>query len=842
METYLGCVQKIENNGTFFNFKPLAKIESGKLNIMSASDIQRLLPNSEYENIMFYYKKDQLEAMDKFFCDDSLIIFESEELLKNLTDNLFPDGLRRPTGYKLKRNTIDFINEGKIRFICNDGIFRVVEKDFVTGFPKNEKVYLNGLSVLPGEKIFIDDGDGFFAGPYEVKSPDTQGIFIQTGLREKKYILEGYRNKDCSITTLEDNSFYAKVCTVNNDADRVFKDFITKEVLLENLLLLWKNDEIVEGLKKDTVNKLVERYKNSVLAGIQSDEIRNNRLNVLKDLLTNESDLDATLESVAVIFFDMLSKFKDRAEVRQWVENIFNEKPALVTKNLQHFSVIQKELEKQNEILAHLRQESETLNANSSAVRSEELKNAEKKIADLEKKLSDSQSECDDLKTKIDLEKNLDDTKNRLEFLKEDIKSAEKKFKDSLEEKGKQMADFVLDGFMANKMLEAAEKWSSENISDRYCNLAEKIKSVETVEKTPEELKDYICKSVRSVRPDYTDDDIMNIAICLTQNFLTVFYGKPGTGKTSVCNIFADVLGLNKIADKIATPEIFSKRYIPVSVEKGWNSKKDFLGYYNPFSKKFDSGNRQIFDALTLLDIEKQNRIFKMPFLILLDEANLSSPEYYWSEFMNLCDGVNESSFVNLGEDYLFSIPETLRFVATINNDHTTETLSPRLVDRACIISLPETNISKYTGYKISEIEIPKDDIEIISWESLKNAFMPESVEDFSSENISKAYNEVLGCLSERDFCFSPRVDISIRRYIVTAKKFLNGSEYGSLDYAVAQKILPHIRGEGENFGQWLENKLQKVCVTHGLSTSVKIIENIIRRGNSNMYYYDFFF
>ena len=70
-------------------------------------------------------------------------------------------------------------------------------------------------------------------------------------------------------------------------------------------------------------------------------------------------------------------------------------------------------------------------------------------------------------------------------------------------------------------------------------------------------------------------------------------------------------------------------------------------------------------------------------FIILLDEANLSPMEYYWSDFMNICDDLGPQSTVNLGENYVFGIPETLHFVATINNDHTTETLSPRLIDRA---------------------------------------------------------------------------------------------------------------------------------------------------------------
>ena len=114
-------------------------------------------------------------------------------------------------------------------------------------------------------------------------------------------------------------------------------------------------------------------------------------------------------------------------------------------------------------------------------------------------------------------------------------------------------------------------------------------------------------------------------------------------------------------------------RYVAVSVERGWTSKRDFVGYYNPLSKTFDKSNRRIYDALHQLDTEKRAGIFKLPYIILLDEANLSPMEYYWSDFMNICDDLGSHSKVNLGEDYVFGIPETLHFVATINNDHITE-------------------------------------------------------------------------------------------------------------------------------------------------------------------------
>ena len=63
--------------------------------------------------------------------------------------------------------------------------------------------------------------------------------------------------------------------------------------------------------------------------------------------------------------------------------------------------------------------------------------------------------------------------------------------------------------------------------------------------------------------------------------------GAPGSGKTSICNILGRVLGLNNIENKIKDKTLWkdpslANRYMAVSVERGWNSKRDFIGYFNP--------------------------------------------------------------------------------------------------------------------------------------------------------------------------------------------------------------------------------------------------------------------
>ena len=54
-------------------------------------------------------------------------------------------------------------------------------------------------------------------------------------------------------------------------------------------------------------------------------------------------------------------------------------------------------------------------------------------------------------------------------------------------------------------------------------------------------------------------------------------------------------LNLNSIAKEQEAPALWNEqrelanRYVPVSVEKGWTSKRDLIGYYNPLTRRFES-------------------------------------------------------------------------------------------------------------------------------------------------------------------------------------------------------------------------------------------------------------
>ena len=88
-------------------------------------------------------------------------------------------------------------------------------------------------------------------------------------------------------------------------------------------------------------------------------------------------------------------------------------------------------------------------------------------------------------------------------------------------------------------------------------------------------------------------------------------------------------------------------------------------------------------------------------------------------------------------------------------------------------------------------------------------------------------------------------MDNAIRMYWSAAQRLFESSadtdaSISALDYAVAQRILPHIDGSGVNFGERLK-EIQQFCSDKNLRLSAEILQEIIHTGIDSMQYYHFF-
>ena len=280
------------------------------------------------------------------------------------------------------------------------------------------------------------------------------------------------------------------------------------------------------------------------------------------------------------------------------------------------------------------------------------------------------------------------------------------------------------------------------------------------------------------------------------------------------------------------------KRFVDISVERGWSSHKDFIGYYNPLSKKIERSNGEVFDAFELMDQEYDCDKSKIaPFIILLDEANLSPVEHYWAAFLRNCDFTSVSNrSISLGGSKSFKLPEHLRFLATVNFDHTTEELSPRFLDRSWIIMLEPTRIDDEIDENIDNLE------DMVSFDDLKSAFcIRES--DVIDEAIQNKWTAIQKIFSDHSLQIMPRNLKMIKNYCAVGCRCMErdtpATKFAPL-IMHCLKNLPTINGNGENYRSLIEN-LQKECTTQNMPITAKHLDRIKRVAENNMGFYQFF-
>lgn len=862
MSRYIGVVN-IKSN--FYNFTPIGIYENNIYTPYSENDLDKLLPKSTMHNINFwysYYDNEQINFMKEKFSEGYPVLLNCE--IEELKENRTPDGVLYQTGYKIL--AMEAWNQKKISPLSDMGLYVVLNKEeLLDDIESKRAIRVEKEGLVEGEQVLVNLGDGFYAGPFTIKSSPTNYTLLQ--VVDGKQFVYGYNSSDCVRVIVEPSTDveswigYNSWCyyTIKNNAKRVVKDLISDRDLLDSFKLTLEKTKELDYSNLD-IDGIIEKIGESQFVGGSSipEEIREQRISRVRSIMSSEENLLKVSAEILDLTCELLLKNKDNIQIEKLLLEIMTKKPELLDK-IPRVRAIQDERDSAKAELEQLEIyrteiEAKIKNIQESDVESEIQKNNLNET--LSEELIAKKAELNEIKEHIGVAKTVVNLQGEVEKLKDDIayyernkkeiengKTAlEENFNKLIKDYSNKMYDLTFDGFMSSKMLQAAANWETKVQSEERSSRVLAINEISTQEMSREELIDYLVRMVQFTRPGYTRNTIINIFTCIAQGFLTVFSGMPGCGKTSICNIISEVLGLNSYAG-LSMNLKDEKRFISVSVERGWTSKRDFIGYFNPLTKTIEENNRQVFNGLRLLDIEKKKGYSKWPFIILLDEANLSPMEYYWADFMNVCDELNDNSSINLGNDNVFQIPETLHFLATINNDHTTETLSPRLIDRAWIITLPKYSSMQFESENINE------QIKNVTWDEIKKVFTIAGYEKKIFDRETKIiYEGLKDKLSKQGLYVSPRVDIAIQNYWIVASKLMDEDEYGNsanlvaLDYAVAQKILPKIIGSGEEYESWLA-EVQSYCDKKGLLYSAELLNTIITRGNQHMQmkYYRFF-
>lgn len=339
---------------------------------------------------------------------------------------------------------------------------------------------------------------------------------------------------------------------------------------------------------------------------------------------------------------------------------------------------------------------------------------------------------------------------------------------------------------------------------------------------------DSVQARLRSLGRSLDDQEVANLLISTQQSFITFFAGLPGVGKTSMCKLLAEAQGIEK-------------RLLSVSVARGWTSIKDMIGFHNPLNDRFQPASTGMYEFLRAMDTEFQAGTPSPMAYILLDEANLSSIEHYWSAFMGMADATTDQA-LPVGQSSLV-IPRCLRFVATINYDGTTEPLSPRILNRATVIVMRPGELTQ--RQHIDESILQSLPVTSESMDAMFGLFDEAPEFEIGEKSALDAIREVLSDPASdkgRSIHISQRKDNAIRQYCGRARPIMrsNGNEVTALDWAVMQHVLPQVTGHGSKFGNRLL-ALKKRLEDHGLEMSAGYLDQMISHGQNDLHSYEFF-
>ncbi|WP_375447048.1 hypothetical protein [uncultured Fibrella sp.] len=325
--------------------------------------------------------------------------------------------------------------------------------------------------------------------------------------------------------------------------------------------------------------------------------------------------------------------------------------------------------------------------------------------------------------------------------------------------------------------------------------------------------------------------DVAHYVVTLHQNFLTVVAGLPGVGKTSLVTLLARASGLHQ-------------RFLPISVARGWVSARDLIGYFNPLTGAYQPATTGLFDVLQTCAADYSQQA-DAAYWVLLDEANLSPVEHYWSDFIRLCDPEQERTLRFNEPVGLLPIGQGLRFVATINYDHTTEPLSPRLIDRAAIIRLRPTTDELPEAVLSATDAAPVQLLTVAQLDAWFMAPLAERVLLSDEENLFSDLKRVMD--DDRGdwglpVLLSPRKRRAIINHTAALRRLLTDETtypLQALDYAVGIHLLPLLSGRGEGFGKRLNELYDRLV--RALPQSAQVLQRLIRVGQQQYHQYHFF-
>lgn len=309
----------------------------------------------------------------------------------------------------------------------------------------------------------------------------------------------------------------------------------------------------------------------------------------------------------------------------------------------------------------------------------------------------------------------------------------------------------------------------------------------------------------------YTPEVIRRFVAGMAASKLLILEGISGTGKTSLPYSFSRYL------DNPATI---------VSVQPSFRDRTEVLGYFNEFSKRFNETEflRAVYEAGLRQD----------PSMIVLDEMNLARVEYYFAEILSVLEMPSHDEWVldlvptqwaadpKGLHDGKLTIPDSLWFIGTANNDDSTFTITDKVYDRAIPIELNE---------RADAFECEPHERVHVTAEHLQYLFQKAKVEYVIDEELLQKMHKLDQYLQTRfKLAFGNRIIKQMYDFIPVYVA-CGGTELGGMDYIIARKVLKKFESMNVSFVRdemkGLIEYIEKTFGEGGLPDSVMYLQRI---------------
>ena len=284
---------------------------------------------------------------------------------------------------------------------------------------------------------------------------------------------------------------------------------------------------------------------------------------------------------------------------------------------------------------------------------------------------------------------------------------------------------------------------------------------------------------------NYNAEDLINFYTSAKSSRLTIIEGISGTGKSKLVDLYGRTLGLDT-----------DNRMLIIPVSPGWTDDTDILGFMDSSTMTY----REASIGLVSFLVEAAKHPDK-PYLISFDEMNLAKVEYYFAQFLSILENDVNNRVLRIynprDEKYVenslcypaeIRLGENLIFCGTINVDESTYRLSDKVLDRANLIKLYDSDFGVYDDDKPTFKVV---DAVLVDRAKANNMTADEL-------SLLDELNQRLKAINPR-FCFAHRVIMQIERYLDSIpENRIAYTRERALDKLIVQKILTKIRGTEE--------------------------------------------